>query len=88
LPSFQFGTEAAGGADELLLEVAQPDVIGPTIRVRFVAAMQARQQKITLAEMRASGVRSLLIYCADYHCSHAIEIVSALCTLCNSSAVR
>jgi hypothetical protein len=55
---------------------------------RFVAAMQARQQKITLAEMRASGVRSLLIYCADYHCSHAIEIVSALCTLCNSSAVR
>jgi hypothetical protein len=28
------------------------------------------QQKITLAEMRASGVRGLLIYCSDYHCSH------------------
>lgn len=29
-----------------------------------------RQQKITLAEMRASGVRGLLIYCSDYHCIH------------------
>jgi hypothetical protein len=27
------------------------------------------QQKITLAEMRASGIRNLLIYCSDYHCS-------------------
>ena len=30
-----------------------------------------RQQKITLG-MRASGVRGLLIYCADYKCSHSI----------------
>jgi hypothetical protein len=30
----------------------------------------ARRQKITLAETRASGVRGLLIYCSDYHCSH------------------
>jgi hypothetical protein len=22
------------------------------------------------AEMRASGIRGLLIYCSDYHCSH------------------
>jgi hypothetical protein len=29
-----------------------------------------RPQKITLGEMRAAGVRGLLIYCADYHCSH------------------
>jgi hypothetical protein len=29
-----------------------------------------RPQKITLGEMRASGVRGLLIYCSDYHCSH------------------
>jgi hypothetical protein len=28
------------------------------------------RQKITLGEMRAGGVRDLLIYCADYHCSH------------------
>jgi hypothetical protein len=26
--------------------------------------------KITFAELRASGVRGLLIYCSDYHCSH------------------
>ena len=32
--------------------------------------MLDRPQKITLAEMRASGVRGLLIYCSDYHCSH------------------
>jgi hypothetical protein len=28
------------------------------------------RQKITRAEMRASGVCGLLIYCSDYHCSH------------------
>jgi hypothetical protein len=31
--------------------------------------MNKRPQKITLGEMRASGVRGLLIYCADYQCS-------------------
>jgi hypothetical protein len=29
-----------------------------------------RPQKITLADMRGAGVRGLLIYCSDYHCSH------------------
>jgi bifunctional non-homologous end joining protein LigD len=38
-------------------------------RGRLVALME-RPQKITFAEMRASGVRGLLIYCSDYHCSH------------------
>ena len=33
-----------------------------------------RPQKITFGEMRESGVRGLLIYCADYHCSHSIAI--------------
>ena len=33
-----------------------------------------RPQKITFAEMRASGVRGLLIYCSDYRCSHYIAI--------------
>jgi hypothetical protein len=28
----------------------------------------------TFAEMRSSGIRSLLIYCADYHCSHWVEV--------------
>jgi len=27
------------------------------------------RQKITFAKMRSSGVRGLLVYCADYHCS-------------------
>ncbi len=29
-----------------------------------------REQKITLGEMRASGVLGLLVYCADYRCGH------------------
>jgi hypothetical protein len=32
--------------------------------------VSAPAQKITFAEMRASGVRGLLIYCSDYQCSH------------------
>ena len=41
-----------------------------------MAAMPAltRPQKITLGEMRSSGVRGLLIYCSDYKCSHSIAI--------------
>jgi hypothetical protein len=35
---------------------------------------QNRPQKITFAEMCDSGVRGLLIYCADYHSSHSIAI--------------
>jgi hypothetical protein len=31
-------------------------------------------QKITFGEMRSSGARGLLIYCADYHCSHSSAI--------------
>jgi hypothetical protein len=33
-----------------------------------------RQQKITFREMRESGVDRILIYCADYTCSHSIEM--------------
>ena len=33
-----------------------------------------RPQKITFAEMRAAGIRGLLIYCSDYRCSHWIAI--------------
>ena len=32
------------------------------------------KEKIILAEMRSSGVRGLLIYCADYKCAHYIAI--------------
>ena len=34
--------------------------------------MLDRPQKITFAEMRESGVRGLLIYCADYRCSTSL----------------
>ena len=33
-----------------------------------------RPQKITFAAMRDSGVRGILVYCADYHCSHSLAI--------------
>ena len=33
-----------------------------------------RPQKITLGEMRAMGIRGLLIYCAGYKCSHNVAI--------------
>lgn len=33
-----------------------------------------RPQKITFGEMRSAGVRRLLVYCADYQCSHLIEL--------------
>jgi hypothetical protein len=34
----------------------------------------ARPQKITMGELRSSGVRGLLVYCSDYKCSHSIAI--------------
>ena len=36
--------------------------------------MSARSKRITLAEMRASGMRGLLVYCSDYRCSDPIAI--------------
>jgi hypothetical protein len=33
-----------------------------------------RPLKITFGEMRESGVRSVLIYCTDYRCSHYIQM--------------
>jgi hypothetical protein len=36
--------------------------------------MSNRPVKITFAELRASGVRGLLVYCSDYRCSHSIAI--------------
>jgi hypothetical protein len=34
----------------------------------------SREQKITLREMRASGVRGLVVCCADHKCSHTVKI--------------
>jgi hypothetical protein len=36
--------------------------------------MADQPQKITFGEMREMGIRELLIYCADYKCSHMIEM--------------
>ena len=36
--------------------------------------MADRPRKITIADMRAMGVRGLLIYCSDYRCSHSTAI--------------
>ena len=33
-----------------------------------------RQQKITFGEMRESGIDRILIYCANYKCSHSIQM--------------
>jgi hypothetical protein len=30
------------------------------------------EQKITFREMRAAGVRGVLIYCTDYACGHHV----------------
>jgi hypothetical protein len=35
-----------------------------------IATMTERPVKIKFGEMRDSGVRGILIYCAEYHCSH------------------
>jgi len=32
------------------------------------------EQKITFGEMRAGGVRSVLIYCSDHRCSHCLTV--------------
>jgi hypothetical protein len=34
----------------------------------------ARPRKITFGELREMGVRGVLIYCADYHCSHSVTM--------------
>ena len=36
--------------------------------------MPDRPTKITFGEMRDMGVRGILIYCADYHCSHSVAL--------------
>ena len=35
-----------------------------------------RPIKITFADMRAAGVRGILVYCCDYRCSHSIALMA------------
>jgi hypothetical protein len=37
--------------------------------------MSARQEKITFADMRAAGVRGILVY-SDYRCSHSLALMA------------
>jgi len=65
-------------------EPAAPEPQLVVVLLRFDGAMPeltapTRQQKITLGEMRASAVRGLLIYCADYRCAHAVRINADRC---------
>ena len=36
--------------------------------------MTERPVKINFAQTRNSGVRGILVYCADYHCSHHVAM--------------
>jgi hypothetical protein len=40
----------------------------------MIRATPDRPQKITFAELRESGVRGELMYCADYRCNHSIAV--------------
>ena len=33
-----------------------------------------RPQKITFGDTREMGVRGVLVYCADHHCSHSVAM--------------
>jgi hypothetical protein len=33
-----------------------------------------RPKKITFGEMRDMGIRGVLVYCADHHCSHSVAL--------------
>jgi hypothetical protein len=48
---------------------------------RRASMEHARPQKISLGEMRSTGVRGLLIYCADYRCSHSTAISADRCRM-------
>jgi hypothetical protein len=47
-----------------------PRRMGLTICTHDCLLPTRRPQKITFADLRASGIRGLLIYCSEYHCSH------------------
>jgi hypothetical protein len=56
------------------LQVLRAARLGALHWARPPIRSEDRPQKITLGEMRATGVRDLLIYCADYKCSHSTTI--------------
>lgn len=61
-------TLAAGGA--IICACAEP-------AERTALYPIGRPVKITLGEMRSTGIRGLIIFCADYRCSHNITLPPA-----------
>lgn len=45
--------------------------------LRVISNQVTRAEMITLGAMRSSGIRGLLIYCADYKCAHSIAMSAA-----------
>ncbi|MHC2283024.1 hypothetical protein ACVME8_009667 [Bradyrhizobium diazoefficiens] len=35
-----------------------------------------RPQKITFGDVRSMGLRGILVYCADYRCSHSVALAA------------
>jgi hypothetical protein len=56
------------------LYAVRKSTINPTVQIRAAEKPTDRPQKITFAELRDMGVRGILVYCADYRCSHSIAI--------------
>ena len=76
------GRLGAGGklpdVDHVVRAIVAPSCSGFTISqiggMMSAMATLAIPQKITFAEMRESGARGLLVYCADYHRSQSVRL--------------
>jgi len=42
----------------------------------YISGLKPQGQKITAGEMRQMGIRGLLLYCADYKCSHSVTMTA------------
>jgi hypothetical protein len=60
------------------LEQMWPNADQPSRVLDDTAMTTDYPQKITFGEMRASGVRDVLVYCRDHHCSHCVRISADL----------
>jgi hypothetical protein len=52
----------------------EPGLAGDDAGERCGLVEMTQPVKITFGEMRDTGVRGILIYCQDFHCSHSIAI--------------
>jgi hypothetical protein len=44
--------------------------------LRALTGWTAIHRALSFGDMRDMGVRGVLIYCADYHCSHSIAVMA------------